>query len=379
VAVALRSGGKDGSFSAAAEAVNSVPAGCNFGWYKSRLMAALSREHEAVARAAAAVAAQEAQDVAAVGRECAKRIDEIRSRYGDGSTAAPGASQVAESIMAQLGCVEPPAGAIRVGIPSLDRLVYRLMPGEVVVVGARPSCGKTALALQLAINYVLNGGRACMFALEMSARQLGSRVLANIARTDTRKLMRCPEELNECERAHIGQFREHLREVMRQLDVCDDARIGLSGLRKYAHASVARGAGLLVLDYLQLLQIEGRTKNGTREQEIASVSREFKVLCRELRVPGLLLSQLSRANDQQGRAPRLSDLRESGAIEQDADVVWLLHDPSAEKGRPPPAGDREVHVIQAKGRDVGVGFARLMFWTSWQMFGDCEARDEGAA
>lgn len=360
-----------------ADALNSAISPANFEYYRSCLVNVVVAEKEAIEKAKATKAINDTGiDPEIVGRELNTALSAIRDHYLPEANRNTASTIAASELEAQLAEVSAPAGAIKTGIPSIDRLTFRLLPGEVIVLGARPSTGKTALALQIALNQVFFGGRVCFFSLEMSAKQLASRLLCNIARADTRKLTRCPEDLTPAERAHLSRFMPALRDAMQSIDVCEDVRVNLSLMRRFAAESVSRGATVLILDYLQLVGAEkSRGNNSTREREVADISREWKALCRELRVPGIILSQLSRAGEKSdkgnSRPPILSDLRDSGCIEQDADLVWLLHDPEANKRFWMGAGDRDIVFNQAKGRDVGIGSTKLRFWAKWQMFGDC--------
>lgn len=360
-----------------AEAMNSTISPANFEYYRSCLINVVVAEKESTEKSRATKAINEAGiDPEIVARELNVALSEIRDHYLPDAARNTVSMIAAAELEVQLAEVNAPEGAIKTGIPSIDRLAFRLLPGEVIVLGARPSTGKTALALQIALNQVYVGGRVCMFSLEMSAKQLAARLLCNIARADTRKLTRCPEDLTSDERAHLFKFMPALRETMASIDVCEDIRVNTSSMRRFAAESVSRGAKLIIIDYLQLFGADKQRGNaGTREREVAEISREVKALARELRVPAILLSQLSRAgvkgDSGDGRPPILSDLRDSGCIEQDADIVWLLHDPEANKQHGMSHGDRDIVFNQAKGRDVGIGRTKLRFWAKWQMFGDC--------
>ena len=201
------------------------------------------------------------------------------------------------------------------GIASLDRLTGGFMPGDLVVLAARPSVGKTACAIQVAQGAARDGIGVGLFSLEMSKEQIARRILAGAAGIDTHMHV-SPDSLTEA--AHVAQSKSDL-----PLWIDDSPTATPLELRTRARrlAASQRCLGLLIVDYLQLAHCP---KSESREREVADISRQLKALARELRLPILVLSQLNRDQERRGGAPRLSDLRESGAIEQDADVVLFL-------------------------------------------------------
>lgn len=376
VTVGLIGRGHKGVFGAFASCMNSVVSGCNFDHYRRCMINLVAEEHEQAMKAKAAKnMAAGMDDAENIARDLNAGLKAIRDKYLPEEAERSAGIESCNRIEQILQTTEAPRGAIKTGIASIDRMVYRLMPGESIVLAARPSVGKTGLALQIALNQASMGRRVCVFSLEMGSDQLANRILANLTGHDTRKLMRCPEELTDEERQMFSAHIPLLRETMAKIDICDEPSVTLETIRQHSRRSVGRGACLLVFDYLQLFQ-DVKSAGDNRNLEVAAVSRAWKLLCKELQVPGLILSQLNRESEKLGKAgrePKLSDLRDSGAIEQDADIVWLLDDPDSRKrDASKRAGDRDISVIQAKGRDVGVGFAKLRFWVQRQMFAEVE-------
>jgi replicative DNA helicase len=211
---------------------------------------------------------------------------------------------------------------VTTGWPDLDKVLAGLHRGDLIVLAARPSVGKTAFALNLAVNASKTGVAVGVFSLEMSAEQLVMRVLSSESRVDGQKL--------RTGRLSDADWKP-LMDAMGRLDGCDlhvDDTPALSIMELRAKARrMFRGKkqGLIIVDYLQLMQPQGR-RSENRQVEIAEISRGLKILAKELDLPVLALSQLSRAVEQRAdKRPMLSDLRESGAIEQDADVVMFIH------------------------------------------------------
>ena len=263
---------------------------------------------------------------------------------------------------------------VTTGWSELDRLLAGLHRGDLVILAARPSVGKTAFALNLAVNAARSGVAVGVFSLEMAAEQLVMRILSSESRVDGQKL-------------RTGRLSDSdwkpLMDAMGRLDGCDlhvddTAALSIMELRAKARR-MFRGKkdGLIIVDYLQLMQPSAR-RSENRQVEIAEISRGLKILAKELNVPVLALSQLSRAIEQRAdKRPMLSDLRESGAIEQDADVVMFIHrdtykrdDTGFEDDHPadnqPPKGTAEI--IVAKHRNGPTGTTNLIYHEPYMRF-----------
>jgi replicative DNA helicase len=207
------------------------------------------------------------------------------------------------------------------GFIELDNLTSGLQKGEMIVIAARPSVGKTALAMNIIEHVGIDLKKPCaMFSLEMSKQQLAQRMLCSRSGVDSHKLRRAM--LSRQDKDRLGYAVGDLSQGLVYID--DTPGLSLMDLRTKARRLKAQhGIELIALDYLQLMECPGKADN--RQQEIATISRGVKALARELMVPVICLSQLNRASESEQRLPRTSDLRESGSIEQDADVVMLLH------------------------------------------------------
>src|SRR4051812_17427380 len=207
------------------------------------------------------------------------------------------------------------------GFIELDNLTSGLQKGEMIIIAARPSVGKTALVMNIIEHVGIDLKRPCaVFSLEMSKQQLAQRMLCSRSGVDSHKLRR--GMLSKQDKDRLGYAVGDLSQG--QIFIDDTPGLTLMDLRtKARRLKLQYGIELIALDYLQLMEAPGRADN--RQQEIATISRGVKALARELNVPVLCLSQLNRASESEQRLPRTSDLRESGSIEQDADVVMLLH------------------------------------------------------
>lgn len=213
-----------------------------------------------------------------------------------------------------------------VGIPTgfkdLDELTSGLHRSDLIILAARPAMGKTAFALNIAQQTATKAGASVLiFSLEMSKEQLGQRLLAIQARVEMQKLKTGTLERKDWDRLNMALDELHSSKIF----IDDTPGVSIMEMRnKCRRLKAEHGLDLVVIDYLQLMQGDGRTDN--RQQEISAISRNLKLLAREMDCPVIVLSQLSRAPEmRQDHRPILSDLRESGSIEQDADIVIFLY------------------------------------------------------
>jgi len=223
------------------------------------------------------------------------------------------------------------------GVPSgfsgLDRVTYGWQNTDLIILAARPAVGKTAFALNLARNATMHPTKptpVALFSLEMSAGQLVQRILSAESEIWLEKIARGKMEEHEMKQLYARGI-QRLSQAPLYID--DTPALNIFELRaKSRRLRNKHNIGLIIIDYLQLMSGTGENRNANREQEISNISRNLKSLAKELNVPIIALSQLSRAVEQRGakegsRIPQLSDLRESGAIEQDADMVMFLYRP----------------------------------------------------
>ncbi|MDR3519259.1 MAG: replicative DNA helicase [Azospirillaceae bacterium] len=292
------------------------------------------------------------------------------------------------------------------GLVDLDRKLGGLHKSDLLILAGRPSMGKTALATNIAFAAAKanmyskgkEGGVVAFFSLEMSSEQLATRILADEAQVPSENIRR-----GDLKQEDFAHFVEASQELSRVPFYCDDTpALTISGLRTRARR-LARsvGLGVIVVDYLQLMRGSSTKASENRVQEISEITRGLKAIAKELDVPVLALSQLSRAVEQrEDKRPQLSDLRESGSIEQDADVVMFVFREQyylerAEPSRRPDESDdkfndryqrwiqrcEEVHntgeVIIAKQRHGPIGSVRLFFDGQFTKFGDLDPRRGG--
>ena len=249
---------------------------------------------------------------------------------------------------------------VRSGFTDLDALTTGLQKSDLIVVAARPSVGKTSFALNIAEHAAVREKKSVgVFSLEMSKEQLVLRLLSSVANIDSQRLR--SGFLEELDFARIAPAMNALSEAPMYID--DTPSISTMELRTKARRLQAEsGLDLVIVDYLQLMQAATTSRDANRVQEVSEISRGLKALARELSVPVIALSQLSRQPEmRESKEPRLSDLRESGAIEQDADLVLFLY---REKDKPGEDQDTEGEVINlklAKHRNGPTGDLQLWF------------------
>ena len=252
------------------------------------------------------------------------------------------------------------------GFKHFDEMTNGFHPSDLVILAARPAMGKTAFVLNLALHAAVEEQKSVMiFSLEMSNSQLLQRFLAAKARIPLSNLRNGFLENDHW--VKLGSASSKLAES--SIQIADMPNINVMEIRAMARRAKAAGKlDMIIIDYLQL--IKGRDKNGeSRQQEISDISRSLKIIARELEVPVIALSQLSRGPEQRAdRRPMLSDLRDSGAIEQDADMVVFLYrddyynEESEDKGI--------AEIIIGKQRNGPVGTVKLRFFHEYTQFGD---------
>ncbi len=295
---------------------------------------------------------------------------------------------------------------VTTGMADLNRKLGGLQPSDLIILAGRPSMGKTSLATNMAFNAALahaesrgkEGAMVAFFSLEMSAEQLATRILAEQAEVPSEKIRK--GEVRDTEFRRFVEASQKLASVPLYID--DTAALSIAQVRTRARRLKRQyGLGLIVIDYLQLLRGSGSSRsNENRVQEISEITRGLKAIAKELSVPVLALSQLSRAVEQrEDKRPQLSDLRESGTIEQDADVVMfvfreeyyvereqptLLKDESQEKFNDRYARWQErlknahqvAEVIIGKQRHGPIGTVKLHFDGQFTRFSDLDPHHE---
>jgi replicative DNA helicase len=257
------------------------------------------------------------------------------------------------------------------GFPDLDRMSDGLHPAEMIVIAARPSMGKTSLAMNIAEHVAIEEKLpVAVFSLEMSAESLILRMMCSLARVNLRSIR--DGFMSEADFPKLTNAAGKLTNSKLYID--DTAGLSILQLRARARRlSQQHGIKLFVIDYLQLLHSTSRRSQDNRQQEIADISSGIKALAKELRVPVIVLAQLNRELEKdKSRKPRMSDLRESGAIEQDADLIGLLYKPDAgedEDGVGPEESDGvPVNLLIAKQRNGPQGDIDLTFLKSYTRF-----------
>jgi replicative DNA helicase len=257
------------------------------------------------------------------------------------------------------------------GFKDLDKLTAGLQPSDLIIVAGRPSMGKTAFCLNMATYAAFAGFGVAIFSLEMAKEQLVLRMLCSEARVDNSKVR--AGYLGERDFPKLANAAARLHEAPIYID--DTPAISVLELRAKARRLVrdrSKRVGLIVVDYLQLMRGMGQAAN--REQEISEISRSLKALAKELAVPVVAISQLNRRVEERGdKRPMMADLRESGAIEQDADVIAFIYRDEVYNPKSPDKGVAEV--IVAKQRNGPTDTVRLAFLSEFTRFEDLSERE----
>ena len=265
------------------------------------------------------------------------------------------------------------------GFNKIDKLTAGWQESDLVIIAARPGMGKTALSLSMASNIAINSKiPLAFFSLEMSSIQLITRMISSETGLDANKLRTGKLEKHEWEQLNVRV--KNLENAPLYID--DTPSLSIFDLRAKARRLVSqKGVKIIIVDYLQLMTAGANIKTGNREQEISTISRNLKALAKELKIPVIALSQLSRmVEGRTSKRPLLSDLRESGAIEQDADIVSFIYRPEYYKidqwdDNERSSTEGEAEFIVSKHRNGGLGNIRLRFISQLAKFEDIEHYD----
>ena len=245
------------------------------------------------------------------------------------------------------------------GYPVLDNETAGLQPSELIILAARPSMGKTAMALNFAENVSLQQQKpVAVFSLEMSKESLLLRLIASQSRVDSHKFR--TGHLGREDWNKITTALKNLAEAPLWIDDSASSTVMEIGA-KARRLKRDRGLSLLIVDYLQLVIPSSSGRQNNRQEDVAGISRGLKALAKELKIPIVVLSQLTRAPERDDRKPQLSDLRESGAIEQDADVVMFINRPNFYKTDMPEEDRAKAELIIAKQRNGPTGLLNFVF------------------
>lgn len=268
---------------------------------------------------------------------------------------------------AQAGIVS--RNVVNTDFPSLDRMSRGFKPGELILIAARPSVGKTAFALNIAANACLNHNKTvAVFSLEMPAHLLVKRTLAYVSKVSLSAM----DEWGGLSPAETGKLYDAYRRLSETNLYIDDYSMNspTDVLSKCRRLKRENGLDLIIIDYLQLMSNGGRGRSSeSRQMEVSEMSRSMKIYAKELDVPIILLSQMSRGVEQRNdHTPKLSDLRESGAIEQDADMVMFLH---RENQFNPAVPENLIQLLVRKNRNGPIGDINLEWEGQTTTFREC--------
>jgi len=356
-----------GGVSYVSELANAVPSSANVQHYaeivqKKHLMRTLIDASDYIG----GLGYDEAQEIEELLDRAERRIFQITSmpttkRYVD----LPSALGEAWDRLELLHKSDHKLRGVPTGFTELDNALSGFQKSDLVIIAARPSVGKTSLALDIARHAALDHNVPVgIFSLEMSSQQLVDRLLAADAHVDSWRL--------RTGRLQTDQEFENIRHSLDRLSTAPIYIDDQPGNNILSIRSVARrlksekGLGLIVVDYMQLMLLPGGKSSDSMVHQVTEISRSLKNLARELDIPVLALSQLSRAVEQRGGRPRLSDLRDSGSIEQDADVVMFIH--REDKGNEKSDQTNIAEILIEKHRNGPTGRARLYFKDSWASF-----------
>lgn len=354
---ALENGNYNVNVSDITEILGAVPTSRNFMTYLIELKASIYRDEVEKLRRHLQQKAKDAKDLVELAREVAEHESALAAKYLENNHNGD-LIGVGSDLLNRIENKIDNDSLTPTGWDILDELHGGgLMPNEVVIIAARPSVGKTAAALQICADCKL---KVVLFSLEMSKAQIAPRLLASTALQNTKMASRKPSGISAEIRSNLLAAGSEFLQISERIAVYDQHDQNIESIRRNARKEVENGARLVVIDYLQLLD----KKAESRERAVSQISRELKNMSKELNIPVIVLAQLNRACESEKRIPRLSDLRESGAIEQDANSVLFIHD----TGGKTTENHKRVMIIAAKGRDVGLGNRMAVFNHDHQRF-----------
>lgn len=353
--------------------MNQVPTSANIKYYaqivsEKSVARRLIRLNEEIANTCYA-GSEKLEDTLA---EAEKRVFDLAQR-GGGNEFVP-IRQVVINVMKKIDAASKARGRVtglETGFMDLDYKTSGLQPSDLVLIAARPSMGKTAFVLNLAQHMAFKRNHAvAIFSLEMSKEQLVNRMLSLESHVDAQKIR--TGRLTDEEWMNLVEGSANIANS--KLIIDDTPGISLPALRsKCRKLKLEHDIQIVIIDYLQLMSGSTNYNNASRQQEISDISRGLKALARELNVPVVALSQLSRAVEQRpDHRPMLSDLRESGAIEQDADVVMFLYREGYYNRDLSEAEQRVAEVIIAKQRNGPIGTVNLLWMPELTKFSDMD-------
>ena len=247
------------------------------------------------------------------------------------------------------------------GFVDLDKLTAGFHENQLIIVAARPAMGKTLFALNVAVNAAIAGKSVAIFNLEMDANQLANRMLSSVGQIDARKFLSA-KLFNNTDWAKLNEAISQLEDAKIFINDMSESTIGAIRSKCRRLASSEAGLDLVIVDYLQLIS-GGKNYGTNRQQEVSDISRALKLLAVELHIPIIALAQLSRSVEQrEDKRPIMSDLRESGSIEQDADIVSFLYRDSYYKKGASAEGNASIsELIVGKHRNGRTGTIKLIF------------------
>lgn len=350
------------------EIANSTPSAANIVRYaeivsekaRMRALAEFSVEADGIAYRSGGASAQE-------------RIDELLGKlltmaeHGPSKSEPRAVSEILGGVIEQIESRMERGGGVS-GLPTnlsdLDRMLDGLKGGDLIVIAGRPSMGKTALAINIAENVALAGKASLVFSLEMGDTQLVTRSLSSIGGINSNAIASGNLSEDDWDRVTVAMGKLHASKLI----IDQSPSLSAGQMRARARRQKRKtGLDLIVIDYLQLMRGEGNNRN----EELGDITRSLKLMARDLEVPVILLSQLSRKCEERGdKRPMLSDLRESGAIEQDADVVAMIY--CDDKYNTDSAYKGFAEILIRKNRMGACGDVRLVFQREFSRFRDAD-------
>ncbi len=360
VTLSTTAGKKNITVSEITRITNMVPTSQNLPYYLAQLKRGIYEEHATLAKQKASAAIRNSDDPEPIARALTAELDALAARYLP-SQNNNRFQEVCSNLINTINAGQPVEGFFECGIRTIDRILDGFCPPEYTVIAARPSVGKTALVINILAALADRNIPSSFFSLEMGGNPVAARLLAFISGVNTKYALRAPHRITPEDRAELLRYSGQLMEISEKVSLHDEPGQTITTICQKARKEVKeRGSKILIVDHIQHCKGSGKE----RRTEVEGISTAFQDLLKELNVPGIMLSQISRKIEGENRRPTMSDLKESGAIEQNADNVLFLHKPAnADK----PNGYL-LELLLTKGRNKGTAFGQMFFNTEKQTF-----------
>lgn len=346
-----------------AHAVNLAITDFNIDFWCRKLYDVVHEERLAHIRGVARERLDLGDDAAAVSHWVAEEENKLRQQF-QGDMPDRTIEEECHNVIVRALAGEKPEGLIYTGVDVVDQMTGGLLPADYMIIAARPSCGKTSLGLNICFGMANQAIYTTMFSLEMAKPNIAASFTAIVTGISARTMVREPHKLTNGDKMLIRQHADRVLQLAKYVRVYHNPGLKLAEMRAILRRDVADGTRLALMDHTMLTTEEGESET----IRISRFSKGWKRLASDFMIPCIALAQINRDNVKSEREPKPSDLKQSGSLEEDCDILQFIHPPRGIMVDP----REKVKIIQAKGRSVGVGFREAWFDGPSQRFFNLE-------